>query len=41
MPCSPGDPNALEMTWIDVPGEKLMEPVVCMVRAFYDVFENY
>lgn len=30
MPCSPGDPNALEMTWIDVPGEKLMEPVVCM-----------
>lgn len=36
-PCSPGDPNAIEMTWMDVPGEKLMEPVVCMVRlcAFY------
>ncbi|KAM9323286.1 vacuolar protein sorting-associated protein 4B isoform 1-T1 [Pholidichthys leucotaenia] len=29
-PCSPGDPNAIEMTWLDVPGEKLMEPVVCM-----------
>ncbi|XP_019734480.1 vacuolar protein sorting-associated protein 4B isoform X2 [Hippocampus comes] len=29
-PCSPGDPNAIEMTWIDVPGEKLLEPVVCM-----------
>ena len=31
-PCSPGDPNAIEMTWMEVPGEKLMEPVVCMVR---------
>ncbi|XP_007898715.1 vacuolar protein sorting-associated protein 4B [Callorhinchus milii] len=29
-PCSPGDPNAVEMTWIDVPGEKLLEPVVSM-----------
>uniref|UniRef100_H2ZS70 vesicle-fusing ATPase n=1 Tax=Latimeria chalumnae TaxID=7897 RepID=H2ZS70_LATCH len=27
-PCSPGDPNAIEMTWIDVPGDKLLEPVV-------------
>ena len=31
-PCSPGDPGALEMTWMEVPGEKLLEPVVCMVR---------
>ncbi|XP_060933595.1 vacuolar protein sorting-associated protein 4B-like isoform X1 [Limanda limanda] len=29
-PCSPGDPNAIEMTWMDVPGEKLSEAVVCM-----------
>ncbi|XP_056376980.1 vacuolar protein sorting-associated protein 4B [Hyla sarda] len=29
-PCSPGDPNAIEMTWIDVPGNKLLEPVVSM-----------
>ncbi|XP_041862277.1 vacuolar protein sorting-associated protein 4B-like [Melanotaenia boesemani] len=29
-PCSPGDPNAVEMTWMDVPGEKLLEPVVSM-----------
>ncbi|KAM9308618.1 vacuolar protein sorting-associated protein 4B [Gastrophryne carolinensis] len=29
-PCSPGDPNALEMTWMEVPGDKLLEPVVCM-----------
>ena len=30
-PCSPGDPGAVEMTWMEVPGEKLQEPVVCMV----------
>ncbi|XP_034036350.1 vacuolar protein sorting-associated protein 4B-like [Thalassophryne amazonica] len=29
-PCSPGDPNAIAMTWMDLPGEKLFEPVVCM-----------
>ncbi|XP_003224451.1 vacuolar protein sorting-associated protein 4B [Anolis carolinensis] len=29
-PCSPGEPNAIEMTWMDVPGDKLLEPVVCM-----------
>ncbi|XP_066019699.1 vacuolar protein sorting-associated protein 4B-like [Pocillopora verrucosa] len=27
-PCSPGDPGAREMTWMQVPGEKLLEPVV-------------
>lgn len=30
-PCPPGDPGAIKMTWMDVPGEKLLEPVVCMV----------
>ncbi|XP_054481096.1 vacuolar protein sorting-associated protein 4B isoform X1 [Anoplopoma fimbria] len=29
-PCSPGDPNAIEMSWMDVPGEKLLEPIVSM-----------
>lgn len=29
-PCSPGDPNAIEMTWNDVPGDKLYEPPVSM-----------
>lgn len=29
-PCSPSDPNAVEMTWVDVPGDKLLEPVVSM-----------
>ncbi|XP_077451986.1 vacuolar protein sorting-associated protein 4A isoform X7 [Stigmatopora argus] len=29
-PCSPGDPAAREMTWMDVPSDKLLEPIVCM-----------
>ncbi|KAK6491822.1 vacuolar protein sorting-associated protein 4B [Huso huso] len=29
-PCSPGDPDAIEMTWMEVPGDKLLEPVVSM-----------
>ncbi|XP_061681849.1 vacuolar protein sorting-associated protein 4B-like isoform X1 [Syngnathoides biaculeatus] len=29
-PCSPGDPGAVAMTWMDVPGENLLEPVVSM-----------
>ncbi|KAM6135147.1 vacuolar protein sorting-associated protein 4B [Pterocles gutturalis] len=29
-PCSPGDPEAIEMTWMDVPGDKLLEPQVSM-----------
>ncbi|KAK4235893.1 P-loop containing nucleoside triphosphate hydrolase protein [Achaetomium macrosporum] len=27
-PCSPGDPDAIEMTWENVPSEELLEPVV-------------
>jgi len=27
-PCSPGDHGAVEMTWVNVPGDKLKEPVV-------------
>ena len=30
-PCSPGAPGAIEMSWTDVPGEKLLEPIVLMV----------
>ncbi|XP_054717660.1 vacuolar protein sorting-associated protein 4-like [Uloborus diversus] len=29
-PCSPGTPGAIEMSWVDVPGDKLLEPVVTM-----------
>ena len=25
-PCSPGDNGAMEMTWVDVDSEKLLEP---------------
>lgn len=30
MPCSPGDPGAIEMTWAEVPSDKLLEPIVTM-----------
>ncbi|KGL74912.1 Vacuolar protein sorting-associated protein 4A, partial [Tinamus guttatus] len=29
-PCSPGDPGDTEITWMEVPSDKLMEPIVCM-----------
>jgi vacuolar protein-sorting-associated protein 4 len=29
-PCSPGDPGATEMSWVDVDGEKLLEPPLAM-----------
>ena len=37
-PCSPGDPNAVEKSWIDVPGNKLKEPDVdfnMMVKSLH------
>ena len=34
-PCSPGAPGAIEMTWIDVPGDKLLEPIVSMVSKIF------
>ena len=30
-PCSPGDAGAVEMSWMNVPGDKLLEPVITMV----------
>lgn len=30
VPCSPGDPGAIEMTWMEVPGDKLSVPPVTM-----------
>jgi len=30
-PCSPGDAGAVEMSWMTVPGDKLLEPVITMV----------
>lgn len=34
-PCSPGDAGAIEMSWMDVPSDKLLEPVVTMVKILY------
>lgn len=31
-PCSPGDPAAIEMSWMEVDGDKLYEPPVTMVN---------
>jgi len=31
-PCSPGDPSGQPMTWMDVPGDELLEPVVSKVH---------
>lgn len=33
-PCSPGDPIAMEMTWMDVPGDKLLEPLVWQAKNY-------
>jgi len=29
-PCAPGTPGGVEMSWLDVPGDKLLEPMVDM-----------
>jgi len=31
-PCSPGDPSGESMTWMDVPGDQLMEPMVSLLH---------
>lgn len=40
-PCSPGDPSAVEMSWMEVPGDKLLEPIVCMVSKLKIVIQIY
>jgi vacuolar protein-sorting-associated protein 4 len=30
-PCSPGEPGAIAMTWVDIPGNKLLEPLISKV----------
>lgn len=32
VPCSPGDSGAIEMSWMEVPSDKLCEPPVTMVN---------
>jgi vacuolar protein-sorting-associated protein 4 len=33
-PCSPGDKGAVEMTWVDISSDKLLEPVITIVNLF-------
>lgn len=33
--CSPGDPKAIEMSWMDIPSDKLYEPPVSMVITYH------
>jgi len=37
-PCSPGDPAAIEMNWMEVDGDKLFEPPVTMVKFIENSF---
>ena len=32
-----GDPAAQEMNWMDVPGDKLLEPAVSMVSGLFSI----
>lgn len=34
-PCSPGDPDAIAMSFVDVPADKLAEPVLSMVYFLF------
>ena len=38
-PCSPGDPNAKVMNWMDIDGEQLMEPELT-VQDFLKAVKN-
>ncbi len=37
-PCSPGDRDAIEMNWIDVPTDKLLEPPISLVCINEQIF---
>lgn len=37
VPCSPGDPKAIEMSWVDIPADKLPEPPVSMADMLKSV----
>ena len=30
-PCLPSEPNAIEMTWMNIEGDKLLEPLISKV----------
>uniref|UniRef100_A0A914DWK8 vesicle-fusing ATPase n=2 Tax=Acrobeloides nanus TaxID=290746 RepID=A0A914DWK8_9BILA len=39
-PCSPGDPGAIPMSWLDVPSDKLAEPVMSMNDMMLSLMNN-
>ncbi|CAI2737979.1 unnamed protein product [Dicrocoelium dendriticum] len=39
-PCSPGDPGAMEMSWSNVPSDKLKEPPVSMIDMQHALQRN-
>lgn len=39
-PCSPGEPGAIEMTWMEVDGDKLFEPPVTMVSLHFKTIKT-
>lgn len=39
-PCSPGDPSGVEMTWMNIQGDELLEPMLSFVRDFFDINEE-
>lgn len=39
-PCSPGSPGAIEMSFMDVPSDKLLEPPVSMVYILLNLIFN-
>lgn len=39
-PCSPGDPHAIEITWVNVPSDKLLEPPITMVIFNFRASKN-
>lgn len=40
-PCSPGDRDAVEMTWIDIDSDKLVEPIITKVTNFFSFLESF
>jgi vacuolar protein-sorting-associated protein 4 len=39
-PCSPGDPAGKEMTWMDINGDELLEPVISMTHFRQSIANN-
>ena len=36
-PCSPGDPDAIQMNWMDIASDKLLEPRITKVSQLFNI----